>query len=65
MLAGPRKTTVGRMENYAIRADGPAVPVIVRKLNGADRVSLRQRVLPFPTAFATLRVRLRGHAGSS
>src|SRR5207248_8052764 len=46
-LAGPNETAVRRVEDDAVGSDGPAVLLVLRKTNGADRVALRQRVLPF------------------
>lgn len=41
VLALPAKTSVPRVENDAIGADGPAVQLVGGKTDGADRVTLR------------------------
>jgi len=48
------------VENYAISADGPTVALVACETDRADRVTLRQRVLPFPSAVKVLRARTRG-----
>ena len=54
-LVVPTKTAVGRIKNHSIRAHRPAMKFVAGKSNRVDRVALRQRVLPFPTAVACLR----------
>ena len=51
----PTKATVIRVKNHAVSADGPAVQLVAGETNCADRIPLRQRILPFPTATRVLR----------
>src|SRR6266571_7722303 len=57
MLTGPFKSAVRGVENYAVCADGPTVALVARETDRTDRVPLRQRVLPFPSAVKVLRPR--------
>src|SRR5882762_2237952 len=57
MLARPFKSAVRGVENHAISADRPSVALVAGETDRADRVSLRQRVLPFPSAIKVLRAR--------
>src|SRR5438552_10476047 len=59
MLARPFKSAVRGVQNHAISADGPSVALVARETDRADRVPLRQRVLPFPAAVKVLRARAR------
>ena len=59
MLAGPFKSAVRGVENDSVRADGPTVALVAGEADRADRVPLRQRVLPFPSAVEVLRARRR------
>src|SRR5258707_5583853 len=59
MLAGPFKSAVRGMEDYAICADGPTVALVAREADRADRVALRERDLPLPSAIEVLRARTR------
>src|ERR1700674_2826840 len=55
VLARPFKSAVRSVENHAISADRPTVALVARESDRADRVALRQRVLPFPSAIEVLR----------
>src|SRR5438552_3568898 len=57
MLARPFKSAVRGVQNHAICADGPTVALVAGETDRADRVPLRQRVLPFPPAVKVLRAR--------
>src|SRR6267154_1895497 len=50
----PLKATVRGVKNHAVRAYCPAMELVIGKTNRADRVALRQRVLPFPTTIGGL-----------
>src|SRR5713226_708189 len=63
VLTRPFKSAVRRVENDAVGADRPAVTLIVGETDRADRVSLWQRVLPFPSTVEVLRA--RGVSGAS
>ncbi len=54
-LALPLKATIRGVKNHAVRAHRPAVEFVTGETNGADRVTLRSRVLPFPSAVGCLR----------
>src|SRR6266850_1508193 len=55
VLARPFKSAVGGVENYSVCADGPTMTLVGGEADRADRVPLRQRVLPFPAAVKVLR----------
>src|SRR5205823_2870690 len=59
MLAGPFKSAIRGVENHAISADGPSVALVAGEADRADRVPLRQRVLPLPSTIKVLRARSR------
>src|SRR6266536_233831 len=48
-LSFPPEAAVRGVKNDAVGAHGPAVQLIGGEPHRADRVTLRQRVLPFPT----------------
>src|SRR5713101_4760226 len=50
VLTRPFKPAVRGVENNAVSAYGPTVTLVVCETDRADRVPLRQRVLPFPSA---------------
>src|SRR5712692_8443882 len=60
VLTSPFKSAVRSVKNHSVRADCPTVTLIVGEADRADRVPLRQRVLPFPSAVEVLRERIRG-----
>src|SRR5256885_1906488 len=51
----PTEAATGGVKNDAVRADSPATELVAGETNRADRISLRQRVLPFPTTTGGLR----------
>src|SRR6266851_3594828 len=53
-LALPLKPTIRGVKNHTIRAHCPAVELVTGETNGADRVTLRSRILPFPSAIGLL-----------
>src|SRR6266851_4838192 len=55
VLTRPFKPAVRGVENNAVSAYGPTVTLVVCETDRADRVPLRQRVLPFPSAVEALR----------
>src|SRR6266550_1359920 len=59
-LARPLKATIGGVKNHSIRAYRPSVEFVTGETNGADRITLRSRVLPFPSTIGCLRERRRG-----
>ena len=54
-LVFPTEAAIGGVENYAVGSDGPSMEFVAGETNRADRVALRQRVLPFPTTTGGLR----------
>ena len=54
VLAFPLKAAIVGAKNYAVRADRPTMALVIRETNCADRVALRQGVLPFPSPIAAL-----------
>ena len=56
-LAGPNEAAIRCVKDDAVGSHGPAVLLILRKTNGANRVALWQRILPFPTAIKSLPAR--------
>src|SRR5712692_5336269 len=55
VLTRPFKPAVRSVENRSVCPDRPTVTLIVGETNRADRVSLRQGVLPFPSTIEVLR----------
>jgi hypothetical protein len=56
-LALPLKAAVRGVKNHSIGAHGPTVELVTGETDGADRITLRSRVLPFPSAIGCLRER--------
>ena len=54
LLVIPSKAAVDAMKNHAVGADRPAMLLVGSETNRTDRIPLRQRVLPFPSAVRCL-----------
>src|SRR5712691_675338 len=54
LLVFPPKAAVRGIENHSVRAHRPTMLLVVSETNRTDRISLRQRVLPFPSAVGQL-----------
>src|SRR5690606_648930 len=56
-LSFPREAAVGRMQDRVVRADRKAVPLVRGKMYRINGISLRQRILPDPSAALGRRIR--------
>src|SRR2546430_6239844 len=54
LLVFPPKAAVRGIKNHAVRAHRPTMLLVVSETNRTDRIALRQRVLPFPSAVGGL-----------
>ena len=57
LLVFPSKAAVRGIKNHAVGAHRPAMLLVASETNRADRIALRQRVLPFPSAVGHLPAR--------